>query len=668
MQHVLVETENKTTSLTNSTDIYGRVKHKYLPYNLPSETPIGYDSLFAIRLGNGNIAAEPTDRVTSYAYRHKDSQTAERIVYPPSDESRIKSAQLFKTTYELARNLFPEFYPSSSAVLLKCAYMRDERGRETVRYYDDLGHLVGTRSYNGSTQTTHTVEANCYSNSSCSGEGNWDIRTFSLDHATEVDWDCILETSGNYRKGEFSIVRVSTLADTVLKLTEHGNHSGQLFLLAGDYRLIAGAVMLNPNHNVPARVMGSVDFWNPGNLAAHLSTFSDGNVEGQKLAIYPPNYYLAPESSAPEGWILRHTFNTLNLVTSDIPIDAGKTTYLYDAHGNLRFMEDANMREAGKVRFYGYDFLDRLVYIGHATAEFDTLDAATTYSFESESQSLTRINVYDLSPDASEFPFKQYSSSEYQDFDYSNILGKRSAHAYLSSDGWRIEMMGYNETGNVIQKRLLSPDIDATNLRFTYDWQGNPLELHLYTGKRTFSHKFAYDERDRIIKTLSSEGNQAYKQNAFYSYAPEGMRNLMGIGENQNSVLAQIPWHYNLRGWPIEIGVENDDPYRSWQQLSYLPDGQLKNKEFRDYSGEGKKFNYSYDNADRLKKVSFETFENGWQSSNAYRIQNVDYDANGNILSLDRKGQHGEIIDELSYLYGKNNRLHELDELAGASE
>jgi RHS repeat-associated protein len=68
-------------------------------------------------------------------------------------------------------------------------------------------------------------------------------------------------------------------------------------------------------------------------------------------------------------------------------------------------------------------------------------------------------------------------------------------------------------------------------------------------------------------------------------------------------------------------------------------------------------YRFSYDGANRLTKA--ETYMGaGWSSTNNYRLPEITYDLNGNIMTLHRNNESGNPLDRFTYAYQSNkNRL-----------
>jgi len=82
--------------------------------------------------------------------------------------------------------------------------------------------------------------------------------------------------------------------------------------------------------------------------------------------------------------------------------------------------------------------------------------------------------------------------------------------------------------------------------------------------------------------------------------------------------------------------------------------------------GVGRKYDYLYDNANRLTAANFVQNTSGstWDNSSLdFTVSNLSYDANGNIMSMNQKGFKAgasTLIDQLSYQYQNSNASNKL--------
>ncbi len=86
-------------------------------------------------------------------------------------------------------------------------------------------------------------------------------------------------------------------------------------------------------------------------------------------------------------------------------------------------------------------------------------------------------------------------------------------------------------------------------------------------------------------------------------------------------------------------------------------------------------YGYTYDQHNRFKSANYGDYDKGiWTVNNHYTVNNINYDANGNIQSLKRMGVTGfngqdpvyGTIDDLAYTYSyKSNQLSNVEDLSG---
>ena len=112
------------------------------------------------------------------------------------------------------------------------------------------------------------------------------------------------------------------------------------------------------------------------------------------------------------------------------------------------------------------------------------------------------------------------------------------------------------------------------------------------------------------------------------------------------------------------------DAFIAWNE--YSPAGNITSSTFQQPFMAGStlpyfRYDYNYDSHYRLTSANY---AHGYyfplNNTAAYRVDNLSYDAAGNILSLRRRNQNGNIVDNLSYSYqGSTNRLQLVMDAAG---
>ncbi|PQJ80278.1 DUF6443 domain-containing protein [Polaribacter porphyrae] len=196
--------------------------------------------------------------------------------------------------------------------------------------------------------------------------------------------------------------------------------------------------------------------------------------------------------------------------------------------------------------------------------------------------------------------------------------------------------------------------------------------IHQKTGKTdiTTIDKFTYDHADRLLTQKQTINSQAEELIVKNTYGELGQLENKKVGEAENNELQQINYQYNVRGWLTNI----NDPQQGLgsdlfsMELKYNDDGtRLYNgnisKIYWRTSGDNSRryYNFYYDDLNRIKSGYYYS----WNQGNKFSLSNVNYDKNGNILNLQRRGAivaqpnahtHSDygLMDNLSYSYDGN--------------
>jgi len=137
------------------------------------------------------------------------------------------------------------------------------------------------------------------------------------------------------------------------------------------------------------------------------------------------------------------------------------------------------------------------------------------------------------------------------------------------------------------------------------------------------------------------------------------------VGNTIENPLQQVDYTYNLRGWLTQINdVDNlgDDLFAysvNYNQTALngsqaLYNGNISETHWKTASQAHKKYSYqfNYDNHNRLTKATY--FDAGLQQTTF--SEEMSYDANGNIMQLQRTGKT-RMMDQLSYAYTPESNL-----------
>ncbi len=377
----------------------------------------------------------------------------------------------------------------------------------------------------------------------------------------------------------------------------------------------------------------------------------------------------------PKGLGSEFTYNTLGqLIEQDTP-DAGVTKYKYDVFGNLRYWQTAKQAQAGRVGFRTYDFMDRPVLEGEATATFSSLnpDATTPPSFETPSGSSNWLKVYKYDTIASEIDFPYITFYDelvdiYGDPQlFEHITGRLASVITLSNGAWQMELMSYNDVGHLQRKYVLTQRPGFGNHvaehRYTWDRQNRLLTRHDRSGTAHQYHWYEYDVAGNLVRVFSNtSSSKPTNPDVTYTWTPAGGKASETYLRTSGSPVAQ-PFKYDIRGRLVSIGNVTNIYHPFSAQLNWSPASQVTEAQFTQSATPSTykryRYTFSYDGLQRLTAAQFAGHSgSSFVSLNTYRLDAVGYDLSGNITSLQRRNSSGAMWDNLSMSYASGtNRL-----------
>ncbi len=245
----------------------------------------------------------------------------------------------------------------------------------------------------------------------------------------------------------------------------------------------------------------------------------------------------------------------------------------------------------------------------------------------------------------------------------------------LGDDTWLTTVMFYDDRGRVVQTQgenyLGGTDISTTQYDFagrvlhTYTVHNNPDALVRTTTR--ILKRFTYDHAGRLLTVQQKlDDTGSLKTLVSHTYNALGELETKTLGNN----LESLDYKYNVRGWLKSINgdyVANGmGGHFFGMDLSYdygfdqnQLNGNIAGVTWRSQSSDKKRaYGFDYDKVNRLTEADYHQNDgalNAWSQATADFSTSYGYDANGNILSLMRKGLvAGTIttIDQLTYDYG----------------
>ena len=436
------------------------------------------------------------------------------------------------------------------------------------------------------------------------------------------------------------------------------------------------------------------------------------NEAGRLLSSVSPNGYKAWVEGAHYS-LIDKTFYKYNyrglLIRLEEP-DGGITRYIYRKDGSIRFSMNAVQAAwtHGQFSYTNYDPLGRPIESGEYKVIFDIpLEDKLIFGSDKMKSIIENTNPdgglsggekLDWTKTSYDLPDPNFSTETgiSSGFSQSYVRGAVSFTENENTKTW----YSYDELSRavwVIQKpKALSTTGENRVFVLEYEYDFTTLlsvthsELmngQLVTGSRLIHH-FEYDAGKRLTRVLTSTDGSDKKLRATYHYYLHGPLKRVELGDGVQGV----DYVYNIHGWLTQIndpnnsndpggdggnGIHEDvfgmilDYYESnmtdlfqgsatAQYNGVIASARWSTEEAYG-TGQGKfsgMYSYTYDEKYQVKEAtwanpnfSLNTFTT---AGDKYRVSNMAYDANGNILSLRRYDLAGLMTNDFSYGYVDN--------------
>lgn len=381
----------------------------------------------------------------------------------------------------------------------------------------------------------------------------------------------------------------------------------------------------------------------------------------------------------PRGLITRDSVDTRGLLRKRVSPDAGVGQWKHDRNGNMRYSQDAVQATAGRVLFRTYDFANRPLVDGTAIATFTSLDPdAAPAAFESTAANWVRVRTYDAKP-TNTAPWSSFWA-QISPLTLTNVSGRLAAEATKSNGAWQVILYGYDTNGRVVSRYVYTQNETATGVLTavnttesrTYDLAGNLTYRVLTVGSSSWYQWMEYHADGQLWKVFAStSATKPGTADVTYTYRPTGQ-----IASRQFAGGPSVPFTYTIREELARIGDPASTSYPFSARYAYHGNGRMSEMEFYSAGSPAsqKRYRYlmpvtAYDSINRLKSADYSGWTgSAWSSTAAYDINNITYDAAGNIRTFRRYRSAGTVLDNLTYTYPSgNNRLSSLTEAASAS-
>ena len=263
--------------------------------------------------------------------------------------------------------------------------------------------------------------------------------------------------------------------------------------------------------------------------------------------------------------------------------------------------------------------------------------------------------------------------------------------ADLTVGKWMETVNFYDDKGRVVQTQSdnYKGGLDIATTR--YSFTGRPVSTYLAHNNSsagvtnlTVKTNLNFDAAGRLLNIKKSINDGTAKTTVVNTYDELGELKTKSLGTNPttSNPLEILTYDYNIRGWLLgenrafakstsatgnyfgfDLGYDKtaiSGLTGSYATAQY--NGNIEGTVWRSAGdGEVRKYDYSYDNANRLTAANFNQYTSGTFNKTAnmdFSTSNLSYDANGNIINMKQMGLKvggSSLIDDLVYTYSANS-------------
>lgn len=423
----------------------------------------------------------------------------------------------------------------------------------------------------------------------------------------------------------------------------------------------------------------NTEFYNPALLPVNVSykenyydyALNKYDKAGRLIESFQPLDKLKTEFS----------YNALGQLVYTKSPDEGEAWFKYRKDGQIRYSQNSKQKASGEFSYTEYDQQARPVESGVLkNINFSTSDpdAILPAGIRIEQQ----FSVYDdlIGTDLN-YLSSVHSSYSSPTFLAGNVAKTSNANvtSYYSYDIFgRLKWMVQNING-----------LGPKTIDYTYDnitGEVTLVDYQKHTPGERFLQKYSYDIKGQLTQVETSTDAVNYSIQARYEYYEGGSLKRKVIGDNLQGMdyvynlegslksinhpdlisskdpggdsndLFGMTLHYNSNDYnrfntpkPISVSSLGDDQYN----------GNIKGIEWKTNGMSQANYYYGYNRNNWLTRADY----NLGTGTTDYRVDNLAYDANGNILTL-RRNKHYEngtnVMDNLTYRYkaGTNQLTH----------
>lgn len=382
------------------------------------------------------------------------------------------------------------------------------------------------------------------------------------------------------------------------------------------------------------------------------------NKLGQLTYVLSPKYQMTKDLA---GLAYQYEYDNYNNVIKKVLPGAQYTQYWYDKENKLSILQDANLRDKGLYRFYLYDSFKRIVIVGICTncnlniqnkkISVDNSSSGfmgTGYDFHNSSLSVVDPTIEQV-----------FYYDDYRFIENSNLKGfeeLRPLHTKFSnnlltgtisraSNGeYEYTVNSYDVKGNLIHSAKKGLKGYITNIENTYTLTNHIKNSNIKVGVKHGSElnirlSNTYSEQNNLLLNRQIDLNYgSIPNNIKLEYCYDEINRLKSIVRPDK--VGRITYDYDLHNWIKKIETNSFKEYLYYADGTSRPcfNGNISSMRWENKNYQPIRFyNFYYDEQNRLKEARYG--ENGdFSEDKNFYGEMQSYDANGNIVTLERKG------------------------------
>ena len=585
-----------------------------------------------------------------------------------------------------------EFKNKQGQVILKRTYDSNGVAHDTQYVYDDYGNLTYVLSpkgsdlvflgirYQSSTTSVHNeffIPRNKYGRYTTYGTGSANVIMDAPAGTIEVSFNITFNDPTQLRNGAIFQL-ASGMPDMIIGTILNGSYT---ISVQDGYLYVAGS--------------GTVSSINE-TIVADLPQLSINQVTLDDLCYQ------------------YHYDKRNRLVEKKIP-QKGWEYIVYDKLDRPILTQDANLRATDDWIFTKYDAFDRPVYTGtfHRVPKTpistgpenqerisiqQTVDQGTVYhetlltspialdgtniyysnnAYPKTNLTLFTVNYYDSYNPVLSAAFPNPTTVFGQSVtNKTKNLSTGSMVKVLGTNDWIMSVSYYDNKARPIYAGSKNNYLNTTDIvKSELDFAGKVLKTESTHTKGTnnpivVTDYFTYDHAGRLLTQNQQIGSGGLELIVKNTYDELGQLKKKGVGGQEASPLQDVDYTYNIRGWLKAINDKenlgndlfafgiNYNTTELGQANAPLFNGNISETIWRTTndvaSSTTRGYAYQYDALNRIELANMSIDAgNGFGLADGYHVNGLNYDKNGNIVSLQRTGATA-VFDDLTYIYSGN--------------